>query len=95
MIPDPHETLIVKRWETDTRYYLAHLHRDLFDTWVLTTAWGNKRTNLGSMISRPVPSYGAGLTELHKLSLLRAKHGYRLMVQDSRPAIINEDMSDG
>ena len=35
-----------KSWETNTRYYEAHLCQDLFGVWIVDKKWGGKFNRL-------------------------------------------------
>ncbi len=56
---------ITVRWEKATadtaRYYLVHLHQDLWGGWVLTRVWGGKLSANGQIRHTPVASREAGL----------------------------------
>lgn len=73
------EQSICHKWESPDRYYTAILHRDLFDTWIVTRAWGAKGSRRGRVDPYPVSSYSAGLQMLDAISRRRRQHGYTLI----------------
>jgi hypothetical protein len=67
----------MRRWEKDTRYYEAHLHQDLWDSWVLTHVWGRRGARLGRIRHLPRASYAEGLGRLTETDQRRQQRGYR------------------
>lgn len=70
---------IRRKWESPDRYYTAILHRDLFDTWIVTRVWGGKGNRRDRIDPRPVASYSAGLQMLDSIARRRKQHGYTLI----------------
>jgi hypothetical protein len=75
---------MMKRWETETRYYLAWLHQDLFGEWVVYRMWGGKRNGRGSSRLDRVASEEEGRRLLEAIAKTRRAHGYREMPNDDR-----------
>lgn len=69
------------RWETDRRYYEAHLHQDLWGTWVLTRTWGGRRSAQGKTVHQPCADQAEGQAQLAALYKTRRRHGYRVVLQ--------------
>jgi predicted DNA-binding WGR domain protein len=69
------------RWinEEKRRYYQAALVRDLFDSWVLVTAWGSVDSQRGNMHSTAVESFEDGQARMQALARRRRQRGYRLV----------------
>lgn len=71
-------------WESkeSDRYYTAFLHRDLFETWIVTCTWGGKRGRQGSrVVPTPVPDYETGLRMLGQIAKRREQRGYAMLQQ--------------
>ena len=64
------------RWETETRYYEAHVHRDLWGQWTVTRVWGGLGTARGGSKETPCRSYADALGKLEEIRRRRGKHGY-------------------
>ena len=64
------------RWEAETRYYSAVLHRDLLGDWVLSVAHGGRGNRLGALVHRPVGSLDAGMLALQQIGITREKRHY-------------------
>ena len=68
------------RWEKPTargiRYYAVDLHRDLWDEWLLTQAWGRSGTRLGQVRAVPCDSQVDGLTRVAVILKRRRQHRY-------------------
>lgn len=67
----------VLRWETEKRYYLASLNRDLFGDWVVTRVWGGRSNRLGRISDVPVPDFLAGIDLLNQIAQQRKRRGYQ------------------
>lgn len=77
-LPDFHHELLA-RWErADGRYYLAHLHRDLFGTWCLTQVWGGKGRAGGAQRTQPLAGRDAGQQAFRTIARRRSAHCYQL-----------------
>ncbi len=70
---------MLKRWETESRYYLASLHRDLFGEWVVYRIWGGKHNGRGNSRLDRVDSEEEGCRLLETIAKTRGRHGYREM----------------
>lgn len=68
---------IVRRWETDKRYYEARIELDMFDTPILLVANGGKGTRLGMM--RVIAAGDQIEDALQAIARRREAHGYRLV----------------
>lgn len=66
------------RFEKGTRYYTIHLHKDLFDDWVLVVINGRIQTNLGKIRTLAFPSFTDAFNQFCTAIKLRAKRGYSL-----------------
>lgn len=67
------------RMETDTKYYVAHLMRDLFDDLVLVCDYGSKTSKHAHRITRPVASESEAESLCEKIIKTRYNHGYDLV----------------
>ena len=68
---------ISHRWQRETRYYEAHLKKDLFG-WVVVRNWGGIGLPAGQRISLPVISYQEGLIKLKEIMNIRKNRNYSL-----------------
>ncbi len=71
------EAWVSQRWQRDSRYYEAHLKRDLFG-WVVVRNWGGIGQRTGRQMTLPVTDYHEGMAELQKISLTRGQRNYHL-----------------
>jgi len=69
------EAWVSQRWQRDSRYYEAHLKRDLFG-WVVVRNWGGIGKQTGRQLSTPVASYVQGKAELQKIIIKRQQKKY-------------------
>lgn len=68
-----------RRWQReDGRYYLVHLHQDLFGTWVLTRAWGQLGSSRGQVRHFLLESEEHGRLLIDAIARRREQHGYCL-----------------
>lgn len=67
------------RWETENKYYIAWLEKDLFKDWILIKAWGSKYSKLGSVRKELCDSYHNGIFRLQTLDKKRRQRGYLLI----------------
>ena len=65
-----------QRWERDSRYYILHLHTDLFGNWILTRAWGQRGSALGRLNNTPYDSSQAAKQALLNASRRRLQRNY-------------------
>lgn len=73
------------RWEKETRYYEAHVERDLWGGWVFTRIWGRRGTALGQVRRAPCASYAEALSKLATVTKQRTRRGYAAVEQKERP----------
>jgi hypothetical protein len=83
---------LVSRWsppamaywinDAKARYYRAAIVRDLFEEWVLITAWGGLHSHRGNMRSTVLASYEDGIERIAALDKRRRQRGYRRVVRD-------------
>lgn len=66
----------MKRWEKDSRYYMACVQQDLLGDWTVQKIWGSKITKAGSRATEIVESYDAGQTRLTEIDHIRSRRGY-------------------
>jgi predicted DNA-binding WGR domain protein len=78
------ETPLRVRWEKDSRYYEAHVERDLWGDWVLTRVWGRRGTALGQIRRAPCASYADALEKLQGLGVQRERRGYTAVSSSGR-----------
>ncbi len=71
--------MVIKRWETDSRYYVCDLHQDLLGDWVLHQYWGGKFNKMGSQSMKLARSYQNAQDEIDQLHKVRVKRGYHLI----------------
>ena len=74
------------RWESSTRYYVAELRQDLLGDWVVDTARGGRRSNLGATRTLFVKTAAEGTKVLAAIHKLRTRHGYATVAPVSLPA---------
>jgi predicted DNA-binding WGR domain protein len=72
------ETPVRIRWEKHSRYYEAHVERDLWGDWVLTRVWGRRGTAMGKIRRMPCASYADALEKLQSLREQRERRGYSI-----------------
>lgn len=72
------ENWVSHRWHRDTRYYEAHLKRDLFG-WVVVRNWGGIDNRTGRKMTKPVETYIEGLSQLKLIQTIRNKRRYQLV----------------
>ena len=65
------------RWESESRYYLAGVQRDLLGDWVVMQCWGGRYSGLGSHKVQVVASEEEGLRRLVVVGKVRVRHGYQ------------------
>jgi hypothetical protein len=76
--------MIVHRWESEGRYYIALLYQDLFCMWLLRTVWGGRFSKLGNEKCKPVNDMASGLAALARIDAVRRRRGYyRVKVPDA------------
>jgi hypothetical protein len=68
---------IIKYWETDTRYYMAELVKDLLGDWTIYCNWGGKLNRRRG--GKPIicSSYDDGLMKLGTLEKKRINRKYK------------------
>ena len=69
---------LTARWEKDTRYYQAVLHKDLFG-WVVVKRWGGIGRSSGQQRVLPCEDYASALVEYEKIKKRRLTRGYVLV----------------
>lgn len=69
------------RWESDTRYYVAVIHPDLFNGLVLSRYWGGKSSRKGGARHEVIGSLEEGVAMIQKYDKERAKHGYKVVAR--------------
>ena len=69
------------RWEhqTDNRYYLVLLYRDLLGDLILTKVWGKTGTPTGQETHIPVSNKSEGLALIDQVIKRRRQYGYELV----------------
>ena len=72
---------ILLRWErqSDNRYYLAFLYRDLLGDLILTKVWGGVGKPAGQQLHIPVKTESEGLRMIDEVIKRRWKSGYHLV----------------
>jgi hypothetical protein len=65
--------MIVHRWESAGRYYIALLYQDLFDTWLLRTVWGGRFSKLGNEKCKPVNDMASGLAAIERIDAVQVR----------------------
>ena len=73
------------RWENplSRRYYIAYLHQDLFQNWLITKAWGSMIHHQGRVTHVWCKDYSHGLEIINKLKKQRKQHRYNLCYEKS------------
>ncbi len=67
------------RWESDTRYYIAFVHQDLFGDLVLSRYWGAKETRQGGERHERLTRLEDIEVRLQEILRIRERRGYRLV----------------
>lgn len=67
------------RWESDTRYYIAFVHQDLFGDLVLSRYWGAKETRQGGERHERLTCLEDIAVRLQEILRGRERRGYRLV----------------
>lgn len=67
------------RWESDTRYYIAFVHQDLFGELVLSRYWGAKETRRGGERHERLTCLEDIAVRLQQILRGRERRGYRLV----------------
>lgn len=67
------------RWESDTRYYIAFVHQDLFGDLVLSRYWGGKETRHGGERHERLACREDIEVRLQEIIRVRERRGYRLV----------------
>lgn len=68
---------LVARWERDTRYYIVHVHRDLWGALTVTRAWGGRGTAQGQVRHCVCDTRSSAAQLLLRVRRERHAHGYR------------------
>ncbi len=71
------ETCTYQRWEKESRYYEARVHKDLWGDWVVTRVWGQRGSKRGRIMNTPCTSYSDALKTLEQIQKRRKSHQYR------------------
>jgi hypothetical protein len=71
---------IHRHWETGTRYYSAHLVKDLFGEWIVDRYWGGRFNNHRRWKAQRCCSYQDGVIKIETLGKIRKKHQYRELI---------------
>ncbi len=66
-----------RRWETDSRWYVAELVQDLWGNWRVRQSWGSRFSDQGNGRSLEVSSYAEGLELMERTGKRRMQRGYR------------------
>jgi hypothetical protein len=69
--------ILKQRWETDTRYYVAMVQRDLFGDLEVLQFWGGKTSERGGWKKLPMPDSVAAFAFIEKIGKKRIAHKYR------------------
>ncbi len=72
------QTVLYRRWQTEQRYYIATLEKNLFGEWEVRKYWGGRGTRLGGKQTLPVPTYEEGKQHMQKVEKERKQRGYTL-----------------
>ena len=67
------------RLETNKRYYLINLTKDLFDQWCVVCAWGSKFSKIGNQQTHLVNDEISGHSLIKKIIKTRKNHGYQII----------------
>lgn len=76
-LPVATDTPLTMRFVSDRRLYAMTLTRDLFGDWVLIQSWSGRYNRRGGQLTKPVPSYEAGIMRMKEIAKLREKHHYQ------------------
>ena len=61
------------RWESESRWYEAHLGQDLFGSWMVVRYWGSKHNALGGTTTTVTADRSTALAILEDLDRARRK----------------------
>ena len=67
------------RLETNKRYYLINLTKDLFDQWCIICSWGSKFSKIGNQQTHLVNDELSGQKLIEKIIKIRKNHGYEII----------------
>lgn len=68
--------MILKRWQTDTRYYEMQLVQDLLGDWCIQKYWGGRQRHNAKTLY--VQNMEEGEKLIEKTHKIRLSHGYAL-----------------
>ena len=66
-----------RRWETDSRFYVAEITQDLWGRWLLYRRWGSRKTARGNHQTLPAASYEDALALIEATAKRREQRDYR------------------
>lgn len=65
------------RWQKGNfRYYKLLVYQDLFNDWIVTTAWGGLRSRLGNFKNSTFATHKDAMDYVDFIALRRTKRGY-------------------
>lgn len=73
------------RWEQGSRYYILHLHEDLWGALCVTKAWGARGAAQGQVRHQVCDSRAEAAALIWKLRRQRSSRGYRRCFKSPLP----------
>lgn len=67
---------VIKRWKTDSRYYIAEVYQDLFGCWLFKRSWGGRRSHRGNSLTIHADNYEHARELLKGVTKRRRVRGY-------------------
>lgn len=64
------------RWQTATRYYIAHVQQDLLGDWQVHRMWGGRGSHHGGSLVELASDEGDAQHRLNSIARTRLKRGY-------------------
>ncbi len=68
---------VFQAWETERKYYRAHLSQDLFGDWIVERTWGSKISRRAGEKPDYCFSYQDGICKLSNIGKRRMRHQYK------------------
>ena len=75
---------LIVRWERDSRYYMVHVHVDLWGELVVTRAWGGRGTAQGQVHHAVCEDRASAARLLLKVRRERRSNGYARRFRSGR-----------
>ena len=70
---------IHKSWETDKRFYNAHLVKNVLGEWIIDRQWGGKFNLHRNKLLEYCSNYNEGIIQMENISKIRRNHKYSVV----------------